>query len=406
MDFLANAVLILFALTPLLPYFQKLGFEEIKVLFFLFGMTIFLAISFLISFKNKTNLSLDLEKKDLLQALFISWLFLTSISSSDLFGSFFGKSPYYQGFIFYLFLFVFYLFISKLPIKLEKLYLLITLDALLVSVIAIKEWGTLNILHQETLNYAGRIISTFGQPNLFSGFLVMSIPFVYQIVKHKNQNYKFLAILTIVISILAIFLSQSRSSIITLAFLIIAFSLSKINSPQKLKKITLFSLLPIILLILWLNSLINSEFIKPISQNYVENGAPEKRVYIWKELGLLILEKPLTGYGLENIDIAFRSYFKSLNFNTLNNASLISLKDLSINRAHSYPLDILLYSGIPGLLLFLILIVNFFKNTKSKFLKLCMLTFLIWSSAQIPSAVHLIYFWLLLGLSKTQKSIA
>ena len=135
----------------------------------------------------------------------------------------------------------------------------------------------------------------------------------------------------------------------------------------------------------------------------------ENRVYIWPVAWQLFLQRPLTGYGLENIAQAFSDYFisnKHLLFEENLNISpvLISLKELNIDRTHNYLLDILLFSGILGFLAWIYLVILLLWKTKqnNKILLISLITYLIWIQFQNQSIVHLIYFWLLVGLVDQQ----
>ncbi|MBI2005617.1 MAG: O-antigen ligase family protein [Candidatus Aenigmarchaeota archaeon] len=100
-----------------------------------------------------------------------------------------------------------------------------------------------------------------------------------------------------------------------------------------------------------------NEFTQPINSRDPDltKVSVEKRAYIWPVIWQLILQKPLQGYGLENIGKAFADYFQS-SYHSLFEANddiypfLMSLKELNIDRSHNYLLDLLLFSGTFGLL--------------------------------------------------------
>ena len=141
----------------------------------------------------------------------------------------------------------------------------------------------------------------------------------------------------------------------------------------------------------------------------------EKRYYFWPVLWELITEKPLTGYGLENIAPTFSNYFvtnKHILFeeNLKIKPYLFGLKDLYLDRSHNFLLDLLMFSGILGLLGWLGLVVLLFKKLIQKVdgrrknvLMVCLIIYLIWTAFQNQSVVHLIYFWLIAGLVNQDK---
>ena len=110
------------------------------------------------------------------------------------------------------------------------------------------------------------------------------------------------------------------------------------------------------------------------------------------------------GYGLENISSAFSSYFGRFNVNTLNSASFHGLKNLVVDRSHNYTLDLLFFSGILGFLAWIVLVWQLFRKIKSKVLLASLIIYLVWIQLQIQSVVHLMYFWLLVGLIDQEDS--
>ncbi len=150
-----------------------------------------------------------------------------------------------------------------------------------------------------------------------------------------------------------------------------------------------------------------------ISNPDLTRESVEKRAYIWPLAWKIGWQRPIIGYGLETIGKAFSDYFEEnkhplFEENLQVSPVLISMKDLNIDRSHNYILDLLLFSGGLGLLGWLGLVgVLFWKlgqNTKhptivgKNVLIVSLVTYLVWIQFQNQSIVHLIYFWLIVGM--------
>lgn len=347
--------------------------------------------------------------------LFIAVLFLTSFAGIDRWNSFLGTQPYFQGWILYAYFFLFFLLVSQSRIKLERWAYILTGSATIVAFLAIGQWVQVNLLGHNLPTYAGRVVSTFGQPNFYSGFILLILPFHYFLLKRHTRG-GFLVMVGFLISIMAVILSQSRVAFLMLGGLTVIFLISQFHSPIK-RLVTLTLALAIFLISLLVSASLWSGFfakevIEPIfvKDPDLTELSVENRIYIWPVAWQLILQKPTTGYGLENISFAFADYFTTnkhtLFEETLNiSPVLISLKELNIDRSHNYTLDLLMFSGILGLLAWIILVFLLIKQIVLSSVKpdntvllIGLFTYLVWIQFQNQSVVHLIYFWLLLGL--------
>lgn len=403
---LNNILLLTVFLTPLLGAYNNvvvasfalkgLGYEQIKVFFFIVSISL---ISFFWMFSKP---KFKWTAINLSAGLFIGVLFITSVTGLNSTVSFLGAYPYFQGWILYLYLFLFSQLVSQFKIKLEQWAKVLVASSTIVAFLAIKDWVLLNLFHTQVPTYAGRVVSSFGQPNFYAGFLLLSLPFAYLFFKKGNQWM----ILIMLILITGIFVSYSRSAILLSLILFILALLDQLKI--KLKGFLIVPGVLLVALVVALKSssgIVGSEFSKPILTNNPDltKESVEKRVYIWPQFLKIAQEKVLTGYGLENINVAFHDYFKAnkhsiFEENLKISPVLISLKDLNIDRTHSYILDLFLFSGILGVLTWIILIVLLIKKGRKNFLIVPLITYLIWIQFQNQSLVHLIYFWLIAGL--------
>lgn len=372
---------------PLLGPYRDFGYEKTKVIFFLLSTSLVGFIWLL----TKPKLQWDLIK--IASLVFILVLFATSGLGLDFRASFLGTEPYFQGLALYAYLFLFSILVSSVKIKLEHVTMILTGSALVVSLVAIQSWVMLNIFNIPVQTYAGRVVSTFGQPNFYSGFLLLTLPFSYYLFKQT----KLLGVISGLVSVIGIFVSYSRSAILVMLLLLILGLIDQL-------KIKLRIILIIFPVLLYSSGIIGDEVSLPILTKNPDltKVSVEKRAYIWPVAWQLVKQKPLIGYGLENIGQAFSNYFEAnkhpLFEENLNiSPVLISLKELNIDRSHNYFLDLLLFSGIPGLLVWIFLVAVLLFRSKG-ILLVSLITYLVWAQFQNQSIVHLVYFWLLVGI--------
>lgn len=387
-------------LTPLLSYGFNLGFEQIKIVFFIFSIS--LSALCLELHKIKSNK----QPFKWTKIRIFSWVFILSLSFSTFFSldppsSLLGKPPYFQGLIVYFYLGILSLLVFDLKIKLSEISLSLTISVLVVSLLALKDFIALTFFNQPVLAYSGRVVSTFGQPNFYAGFIALAIPFILFNLQ-KNAYFK-LSVFSLLIGILAIFVSYSRAAelmLIVLLILYLAYFL-----PKK-PKIFFFLLITLLVLILTLTSIrykvgpVWAEFIQPQNQLWIEQNSPEKRIFIWQIALKVISSRPLFGVGLENFDLSYADYFKSLNYSILQDPRSLTLKDLTVNRAHSYLLDLLVWGGVVSFLSWTYLFYLILKKSlKNRAFLNYLIIFLIYSAIQIQSISHLILFWTIIGLA-------
>lgn len=388
-------------LTSLFDASNGKGYEQNKVAFFTL-LTSLTLILFCFSYQSKLKffLTIAVEKYSL---IFILILLITSFTGLDFNASLLGDPPYFQGILFYSMLFLFSMSLKYSNLKLEQTAYALVYSAFLVAIIAIKDFVLLNYFSIEVPNYAGRVASTFGQPNFYAGFLIMVLPFCFLLIKKLGKN---LIIFPTIVIILGILVSKSRISLVILLFLIVSYLLYKLGKKVRIFLIFLILITSLFLIIYALKP--NEILWKELGEPYFDNGihfktdilnfTPERRVYIWPVMLNLVSERIILGYGLENIDLAYSKYFAKIDFNSVKNQTYYSLKDLTLNRAHAYPLDLILYSGIFGLISWGVLTLKAFKKSDI-YLKVTLGIFIIWSLVQIPTVSHLMIFWIAIGFT-------
>lgn len=391
-------------LTPLIGAYRGFGYEQAKVFFFIF----------LISLCGLLWMGKDFVWSGISKAggIFILLLLAASLSGVDPFTSILGTQVYFQGAILYAYLFLFSLLVSYSKISFKHWAYVLVGSATLVSLLAIKDWVLINIFNQQIPNYAGRVVSTFGQPNFYAGFLLLTLPFFRLFISNWWIMAGFL------ISILAIILSESRVAFLILSILFLIWLSEELSWKRLMGIILGVSLLIAFIFSIFFGAGFLEKEIKDVSQTInpdLTKIGVEKRYYFWPILWELILQRPILGYGLENIAPVFSQYFETnkhilFEENLKVKPYLFGLKDLYLDRSHNYILDLLLFSGILGLLGWFGLVIMLFKKLKqmsrdrgTNVLMVSLILYLIWIQFQNQSVVHLIYFWLIIGLVDSDK---
>lgn len=390
--------IILLAL-PLVP--NLLGFEYSKSVLFVL-LTCLLALFWIL---KKGYLDLKWSQIKLASLGFIFILGLSSIFGLDPATSFWGEGIYAQGWITHLFLSIFFLIVSSADIKQGKIIHSLLGSGLVVSAWGIFQWWELNIWHKSILSYAGRPTSTFGQANFYSGYLILVLPFLWRF--SQAAKYRFTAWVAILIFIAAIILSGSRISQALVGLSGVYLLFRQIRFSKKIMVLSILVVLIATLVGLWQGSgIVWDELVRPRGSDWLAPSqtphSPEKRSLIWPVLLEIAFDRPFLGYGLENISLAYSGYFRS-NYHRLfeehlnSAATLLSLKDLPIDRTHNYPIDLFIFAGLPAVLSWIWLVLLLLKKAKGELL-FSLILYLIWVQFQNQSIVHLMFFWLLVGL--------
>lgn len=294
---------------------------------------LFLVIGIISIFFILINFSkLVFNKVDKYYLLWLISLFVSGIFSGNINVSIFGGSYRHQGLVFFVCLWFITKAFSIFTIKEKKLfykYFLVT--ALIESLIVL----------------SGNKIGTMGDANAVSGYLALSTLLLMCLGSWLNIFY-----------ILGMFFAFSKTGFLSL----IPLFYKKVNS--------IFIFVFILLIFIY----------KPVNLNsYFEN-----RLVIWNHSISLILSNPLLGYGNESNERLYDQIFGKSGF---------PLSNLIIDRAHNLLLDLTIWSGAVGLILFSRYLYEKYKNI-SVSNKRVLLSFVIYSMFQPLSVVH----WIFLAL--------
>lgn len=374
-----------------------LAFELPKVMILYIGTAILLGI-----FCSKQFYLYRMNIAHFLAILLFLWLVLSSVIGIDLGHSFWGNYFRREGLITW-FCYLVIFIASGVAVKNEfirkDIALLIGISALVVSVIGILQFISLWAFgHTDQLLYNGRIISTFGQPNFLGAFLVLSLPFFGYLTKNTNHILKFPWILSVGIVGLAIILTFSRSAWVALLILLILWGIRC----WKLLVVAVSILVITLTILANLFPLLLHYQIQRVQFDLGGKWTAENRTLIAERSVNLIVKRPITGWGMENLVLVFP---------IVTQESDIGLKDIVVDSAHNIFLDIAVESGLIGLAIFVAFLSGVLWLGKEKlrehdgeygdFLTTCLLTVIVFVIAHqfsVMSVVPLVLFWFAAGV--------
>jgi O-antigen ligase len=208
--------------------------------------------------------------------------------------------------------------------------------------------------------YFGKPLGTIGEANAVAGFLAIGFPFVYE-----NLSFVYFAI-----PIISILITESRSGLLALVPSLIPFVK---GLKSRFKNVLIFLTIGLSVMFLVFVSM--------------EKGSSpfENRPLIWRLGFQQIMSRPILGFGAESGEVVYNKAFYKYG---------LPLSNLIIDRAHNLFLDVAMWSGAVGLILFSMFLFERFKSIKDSGRKFAFLSFLIYSMFQPLSIVH----WLLMQL--------
>jgi len=173
------------------------------------------------------NPKLELKKLDYSLVIFFATLFIAGLTSVFLRESL-------NQLIFYIATFVFITIIILEVDSEKKLYDLtkfIVLSAVLTSIYGLYQWQIVGIAVNPSLtdltinqNLGARVFSSFGNPNVYGEFLVLSIPFFFPLIfKANNMMQKVILTISSLPVLLMLFKTGSRSAWVAFAVCIFIF---------------------------------------------------------------------------------------------------------------------------------------------------------------------------------------
>ena len=310
----------------------------------------------------------------------------TSLTGSDPGRSFWGNYYRIDGLFTLLHLTIFFVMFSLFYRK--NLYRQLNM-AIGLSVFILSIWVSLEgflywvIKLKNIIPWEGAFGGPFGNPNFLGGYLLITVPLVYSLYKKSISKWKMFWSVTLLLTIPAIILTQSRAAILIITLTIIYLAVR--NKKISIKK----SLILLSIMMLFVLSLLTIR-----NNRSQDKFIAEGRVRIFTKGFLAFLEKPFLGWGWSNFDHAFESVDWPIKIE----------KDVYVDKGHSSILENLVTTGIFGLSLYILLIsktaLNLYKNKSLRdpyFYTFIIL--IVHSQTNIISISEELLFWLLAAIS-------
>lgn len=356
-----------------------------------------------------------LSKYLLIPFLFLLLLAIATIFSQNIEISFYGLYSRYQGLNSYIYYFIFFILLLiniKNIIQINRIVITAVVSSFFVSLYGIAQIAGFDFINwTEPAFLTHRATSTLGQPNFLASYLLLVIPLcIYLILQTKKFLIRFFWIIIFIFQILCLFFTYSRGGWIGLAMGItltgiIYLWITKDKNLLKNKKNIKFFLLAIFLIIIFSSFLLykNDSLRNRIKSGFdFKSGSVAVRMNFWQASIDAFKKKPFLGYGLENQGDIFVKYYKK-------DWAIYGNVNVYPNRAHNLFFDILLSSGLVGLISYLALLYLFYKlileNIKNKrhrglalAIFLAITSYLISLMFNFSIVATNVYFWLFLAI--------
>jgi hypothetical protein len=304
------------------PFVMLYGAYEGPKVFWLWIGGFFLALWWIIQMTHfrfpKINIG---EKWFFLWILVLSVASLAGIHPID---SILGGSYRHQGVLFFFTLFLILLTLTTLSLKQKRvLKMFLACGVVLESVI---------VLWQRISAWSARPLGTLGEPNAVAGFLAIGLFWIA-----SSDFPKRVRLLLYILAMLGIAATGSRTGIVTACIVTLGvawYGIKKHRNFPRTRSLIIAGVLVV--------SMVCLGFVSAITMSR-PRSVYESRPLFW-QLGIReVVARPILGYGAESGEVVYERAFQTVN---------VRLIDFMVDRSHNLFLDVMLWSGVVGLMLF------------------------------------------------------
>lgn len=259
--------------------------------------------------------------------------------------------------IFPVFLFVFVIFISSFSRSIEQISLLVSFYILILSIISFYQIFKVFSSQDFDLINIYDIRSTLNHKNLFSHILLLSLPFTIFNGYKQIGKLKYLSLFVLFITLLQIVIILTRSTWISLIFMLLSTSIVYLIFRKKLEikiisKSVINKFIPLIAFVIICSYFIISNYDNKNSFNFQLKSLKnfrsqniQKRIFLWENTFKMIYDNPFSGVGSGNWKIHIPKYSKDGKHNNYG--------EIRYQTPHNDYLSIFAENGIFGVLLYI-----------------------------------------------------
>lgn len=300
--------------------------------------------------------------------LLLFFLAISIFFSIDQKFSLFGDPSRGGGFLNFLFLFLFAYLLFFLLNKDEwkGVWRMLFFTGVTATFFAILQWK--NLFSDVIIAKTSRPYASFGNPTILGVYLsILVFPLFLFFLQEKNKLRRSIYLVSLLIIIFGVLLTYTRAALLGIIFGAVYFGLffpAKEKIFRTLKLGFLF-LITLGVFSIWFVTTFgspsfvkNNDFLYGLTQRIdARTALADPRIGGFVIGWNAILEKPLTGYGVENFAYAFDRHYHP-------DAPFIWRDIPWWDKAHNFPIEIGTWGGFPALLVLLVLFVTLFLSLR------------------------------------------
>ncbi len=328
------------------------------------------------------------EKYNIIEKLVFLYLIInliTSFTAVNKTTAFLGYNLRYEGFLTICFYMFYFLNISRLNIQEKKSFIYILMFTIIVHFITIIFQET-SLYSRTFFKYKSLYPTGLTSNSDFLASLVSSSSILFGLLYYFYHKKRYL--ISFILSYLSLIITNVTSPLLAYYLVLILFIIISLIKRTINKRIIVLLLITLLIYPIFNKYSLFDEFKENVS--FIENEQYDKlghnRLKIWKKTGLLIVERPVLGYGNDNLIYV---YEKDANGKVA-------------DKAHNIYLNMVVSNGIFSVIVYLSMIVLIIKKIDfhDKY-SLCLLLFILVYLIQGFFNINVIevtpYFYMILG---------
>ena len=204
-----------------------------------------------------------------------------------------------------------------------------------------------------------RVASTFGNPTFFSSYVALSLFVTLMVARDLKGTWQKWAYVGVFLQFLGILAGGTRGTLlaaIAAGFLCLLYLAWK-GERGRVRSYARYGVLALVIAALlgvtFRSQLAQVPFapVQRLAQISLTDATVESRLFIWRSVVSEALQRPVFGFGAEHISVIFNRFYDPT-----------QILEEWFDRTHNAFLDYLVQYGVPGFLLYLVLIAGFVRE--------------------------------------------